>query len=152
MADLSAAVLQYALDHEGEKVGKRGECWDLAQEALKALGGDTSRTTKYDWGRTITMQQAGPGDIIQFGPRCKYTITNADGKWMQWSTGPMHTAIITQVYPSGRSFAILHQNYNNKKLVTPLDWFFSIGQFTHKGQSITISEVGGKAKFYRPVT
>ena len=57
----------------GKTVGK-GECWDLAEQALKQAGAQTSndlgpveKDTDYIWGEPINdVKDVGPGDILQF--------------------------------------------------------------------------------------
>jgi hypothetical protein len=74
-------------------VGK-GECWDLAEQALKQAGAQTSndlgpveQDTDYIWGAPINdVKDVGPGDILQFRDhvvtttiKTEYTFSDGSG-------------------------------------------------------------------------
>jgi len=70
MADtMSQKVVGWAHSKLRQRVG-RGECWDLADQALRASGARTSKTTgpddNYDWGTPVRIEQVVRGDILQF--------------------------------------------------------------------------------------
>jgi hypothetical protein len=48
----------------------RGECWDLADQALRQAGAQSSTTTgandDYVWGKEVPITTVVPGDILQF--------------------------------------------------------------------------------------
>ena len=76
MADsINQQVVRWSEGKVGQQVGA-GECWDLADRALKASGGNSSTTTgkddDYVWGTAVTSTQVVPGDILQFR---NYTVT-----------------------------------------------------------------------------
>lgn len=66
---LNQKVLVWARGRMGKQVG-RGECWDLAHQALTKSGAESSTTTgeddDYEWGEAIGVNDARPGDILQF--------------------------------------------------------------------------------------
>lgn len=69
-AERSNKVYQWARQQLNKRVGV-GECWDLADRALRQAGARTSTTTgpddNYDWGTPVNPVQAViPGDILQF--------------------------------------------------------------------------------------
>jgi hypothetical protein len=68
---LNQKVVVWAQGQLGKKLGK-GECWDLAESALKQAGAQTSNDlgpvdsdSDYIWGDQIEMKDVQPGDIIQ---------------------------------------------------------------------------------------
>jgi hypothetical protein len=110
MADtINQKVVQWSAGKVGQHLG-RGECWDLANQALKAAGANTSTTTgaddDYVWGTTVALNQVIPGDILQFRD---YTVTTKtttkvtfdDGSWSQDTATETeerehHTAVISR--------------------------------------------------------
>ena len=65
-------VHSFANNRIGQQVG-RGDCYDLADEALKTAGAksapDYGRITlkaDYKWGKEVNLLDAQPGDILQF--------------------------------------------------------------------------------------
>lgn len=101
-------ILAFCDDHKGKKVGK-GECWDLAKEALDKA--EATWTPPYQFGKELKKKEPVlAGDIIQFE---KVKIEYPDGAWKEF---PHHTAIIYKT--SGlNKFTIAEQNANGKKLV-----------------------------------
>ena len=149
MSALGNAVVQFARDHTGQKVGERGECWDLAEQALAHAGAKTSRdfgpvgeNTDYIWGTAINLNQLQPGDILQYRD---YTIrvTEADGAWQEM-TFTHHTAIVRQVLSNG-SISVYEQNFNNIRRVTSQNLFIRPG--TYGSRTVTVS---GSIWAYRP--
>lgn len=130
--NINKNIITFVNSKLNKKVG-RGECWDLAAQALSSSqakwDGRYSFGTKVDY----TTECVYPGDIIQFERVVvEYTI---DGSWMR-DEMQHHTAIIYEVQSTG-NFILAHQNYNNKRKVvlTPL-----------KMENIK----KGKAVIYRP--
>lgn len=120
-------------DKINKKVG-RGECWDLAAEALKAV--DAKWDKKFMFGREINYKAecVFEGDIIQFeGVKVKYKIGNS----IYSESLQHHTAIIYKVKTKG-DFVLCEQNTNvlGKKVG------FSDLQIEHI--------IKGKIKIYRP--
>jgi hypothetical protein len=74
---LNRAVLQYVESVIGKKVD-RGECWDLANQALTRINAKWDHQFKY--GRLLNPQKDTiyPGDIIQFKDVLVETITRHD--------------------------------------------------------------------------
>lgn len=89
----------------------RGECWDLANQALTVSGSYFDRSslkTIYTYGKEINhaKQEVLPGDIIQFtNVKLKYE----KGNTTYTETMAHHTAIVYQVYEKSR-FQLAHQN------------------------------------------
>jgi hypothetical protein len=129
-------VVAFAKKSIGEKVGN-GECWTLANDALKSAGGksssayrDTPNEGDYVWGELVYGREVKngkpvesgnaklkvvPGDIIQFRD-AKFAGQRADGGTYSM-TAVHHTAIVVNAAPDGKVIAILHQNWNGYKTV-----------------------------------
>jgi hypothetical protein len=106
----------------GQQVG-RGECWDLADQALRNSGAHSSNTTKanadYKWGKPIKLADAIGGDVLQFS-KYKVTIntttvtkfddgTETEETDTETVTRPHHTALVDRNPGNGRVI-ILEQN------------------------------------------
>lgn len=107
-------VLTWVRGNVGTMVGK-GECWDLAELALKQAGALTSndfgKVTKdadYVWGDKVEkLEDVLPGDILQFRNHVTTTITREkvvfrDGSWAEKTSTkaakrPHHTAIVNSM-------------------------------------------------------
>ena len=101
-------IVAYCDSNKGKKVGK-GECWDLAKEALDASG--ATWTSPYVFGKELGKKDPIlAGDIIQFE---KVKIVYPDGSWKEL---PHHTAIIYKVI-AGTKLMIAEQNANGKRFV-----------------------------------
>jgi hypothetical protein len=124
MSDLSINqnVIAWARGRLGQQVG-RGECWDLADQALRNAGAHSSNTTKananYTWGQAIKLGDAIPGDVLQF---LKYKVTTTTTTITKFADGteeeesevetierPHHTALVERS-PSNGWINILEQN------------------------------------------
>ncbi|HQV51642.1 MAG: hypothetical protein IPI00_08165 [Flavobacteriales bacterium] len=131
--ELNQRIVTFVLGHEGKKVG-RGECWDLAAEALNSGGATWDGSYVFgdivDWRKEEIL----PGDIVQFANvevefRSRNMITRE--RYMK------HTAVVVAVAGKGL-FTIAHQN------VEPV------------GKKVAMSKLymadvrGGKLTFYRP--
>ncbi len=132
------ALNQKIVDYVASQVGKRvdrGECWDLAYEALTK--NNCQWDGKYAYGKKVNpaTDSIYAGDLLQFeGVTVKYHENNATVK----ESFPHHTAIVYQVMGKGH-YKIAHQNFGNtakKVVVTEL-------KLTNK--------VSGTITFYRPV-
>ena len=118
----------YLRDKAGRAVGK-GECWDLAEEALAKSGAKTSNDlgtvtpdSNYVWGDPIgDVRQVIPGDILQFRDHKVTTktatkVTFRDGSWQTQveetfaKRGPQHTAIVNSRMAGDGSVEILEQH------------------------------------------
>lgn len=132
--ELNKEIFKYVKSVKGTKVD-RGECWDLANQALKLVDADWDKA--YVYGDKIDPQTDPiyPGDLIQFeNVKIKYT----EGNTTYTELMTHHTAIIYKVVQKG-IYEIAHQNT----------------QFS--GRKVGISSlnlnhiVQGKIYFYRPV-
>ena len=119
---LNQHVVTWARGKLGQKVGA-GECWDLADGALRAAGAASSTTTgdddDYVWGDSLIPAGALPGDIVQFRDY-EATIRHHDRQSRSRtaavpstrpktsSNGRITPAVIESVGPKG--FVVLEQN------------------------------------------
>lgn len=138
---INSKVIDYVNQNMGKKVG-RGECWDLAAEALaysNAYFDRRSVKTAMIYGRELdpSKDKILPGDMIQF--------KKVKMKWQEGNTiyqaelgMPDHTAIVYKVNGTG-DYEIAHQNTG--------EWGRKVGVNNFKLDRVT----GGKLKFYRPV-
>lgn len=142
MSNLNLKVIEFVKGKRGHKVGA-GECWDLAEEALKAAGAKTSRdygvitaNANYKWGNEIGKNELKAGDIAQFRNYKIEVITKthvridkkyADGS-TEWSENedtntqtnsfPHHTAVVgSALNTADNTVSLYHQNVENVKLV-----------------------------------
>src|SRR6185369_362308 len=93
LPELNQQILDFVNAHLKKKVG-RGECWDLAAEALDQAGAKWNH--KYKYGIRINPDSAAvfPGDIIQFeGVKLAFV---KDGK-KSWEQMYHHTAVIYSI-------------------------------------------------------
>ncbi|MFL5764837.1 MAG: CHAP domain-containing protein [Bacteroidia bacterium] len=91
-----------------KKVGK-GECWDLAKEALDTAGAKWE--APFGFGTELKKKnKVQPGDIIQFE---NVRIEYPDGSWKEL---PHHTAIVYKIISPGK-FTVAEQNVNGKRYV-----------------------------------
>lgn len=134
---LNAAVLEFARKNLGEQVGN-GECWTLANDALRAAGGKSSPSYTdypakgdYVWGVGVSgvsvadgkrTEESGaaklaplPGDIVQF--RDAKFVGARPGGGTYTMTASHHTAIVAAASPDGKTLMVLHQNWAGKKTV-----------------------------------
>lgn len=88
-----------------------GECWDLADRALRHAGADSSTTTglddDYEWGDPIDVSDVRPGDVLQFRDFVVTTSTTVDVTFADGSGSvdetevealrPHHTAIVDAI-------------------------------------------------------
>jgi hypothetical protein len=132
---LNQKIVNYVNTQIGRKVD-RGECWDLAYEALTK--NNCAWDGKYAYGKAVNPKTDSiyAGDLLQFeGVTVKYRDKNSFVK----ESFPHHTAIIYKVLGKG-NYKIAHQNYGDK------------------GKKVGISElnlkdkVSGSIVFYRPVS
>ncbi len=105
-------ILTYTKQAIGTKVG-RGECWDLAQQALDFS--DSLWRRPHQFGFPLKKGEAVlAGDIIQFqSTRFEWTKGNQSG-WKQLGF-PNHTSIVYAV--KGSQIQLAHQNVNGVKKV-----------------------------------
>ena len=102
---LNKEIYKYVKSVKGTKVD-RGECWDLANQALKLTNADWDKA--YIYGNKIDPKtdQVFPGDLIQFeNVKVQYT----EGNTTYTELMVHHTAIVYKVI-SKTVFEIAHQN------------------------------------------
>lgn len=103
-------IIQYVKGVIGKQVG-RGECWDLADEALmksEARFDKSSEKTLYIFGVEYNPQKETimPGDIIQFQ---KVIVKYQEGNKMLTESFGHHTAIVYEVM-NHQQIRLAHQN------------------------------------------
>jgi hypothetical protein len=131
---LNKEIVTYVRSVIGKQVD-RGECWDLANQAL--IRSKAKWDGLYQYGNKVDPKkdQIYPGDIIQFeNVQVKYKIDNS----IYTETMDHHTAIVYKVLDKGK-YEIAHQNtgFSGRTVgVSTLD----LSQVTK-----------GKLKFYRPM-
>jgi len=132
--ELNQGIIDFVTPKIKKKVG-RGECWDLANEALLSI--DAKWNGKYVFGRLVDdkTECVFPGDIIQME---SLKTVKKEGNRTDIQEFPHHTAIIYEVKGPGK-YVLAHQNT----------------EFT--GKKVGLSEldlayvVKGHFKIYRPV-
>jgi hypothetical protein len=113
--DINDRILSFVNSVMGTTVG-RGECWDLAQEALDAAGADWNRPFNFGTLLDPDKDRVKPGDIIQF-KTVKIVEVKPDGG-MRWEVlgAPDHTAVILSVRGK-KEYTLAHQNIGGKRSV-----------------------------------
>ena len=133
----NSQIVSYVESVIGKKVD-RGECWDLANEALKLVNAKWDLQFKY--GRLLDPEKdiIYPGDIIQF-KNVKVVTKSEDGHETKTETMAQHTAIVYKVYEKG-VFEIAHQNtaFSGRKVGT--------------SRLVLKNIKRGKIYIYRPIT
>ncbi len=136
---LNEAIVKYAGSVIGKQVG-RGECWDLADEALVSNQAQFDKRTKktlYIFGREYKpgKEPIYPGDIIQFK---NVVVSYRKGNMIMKEEYGHHTAIVYDVLGAGH-LKLAHQNtgFSGKKV--------GLSEFR-------LEDVKkGKMQFYRPI-
>lgn len=131
--ELNQKIIKYVNSVMGKQVD-RGECWDLANQALNQ--NNAKWNGEYIYGKPIDPEkdEVYPGDIIQFE---KVKVKYVNGNVITTETMGHHTAIVYKVYGKGK-YQLAHQNTG-----------FS-------GRKVGLSDLylenvmKGKMKFYRP--
>jgi hypothetical protein len=120
--EASKAVLHFATEKIKAQVGS-GECYDLADEALKGAGaksapdhGTITASADYVWGREVPLSEAKPGDVIQFRDY-KYDKRDEIKESGEWKTQEAqrrhHTAVVESVDDQGVA-VVIEQNVGDK--------------------------------------
>lgn len=134
--ELNNRVIAFVNRVMGTTVG-RGECWDLAQQALDQSLADWTRPTTFGLLLNPDTTEIKAGDIIQF--RNLKTTEHLPGGVTKWETfgAPDHTAVVYKVLGK-KHFTLAHQNIGGKRSVVKSD--------------VNLTNVtGGKYWIYRPV-
>jgi hypothetical protein len=118
LPEINHMILMYVDKVMGTTVG-RGECWDLADQALAYAGAKfdkTSRKTIYIFGDRYDPDHEGimPGDIIQFED---VSVSYREGNMIYKESYTHHTAIVFKVNKD-HSLELAHQNtsFGGKKV------------------------------------
>jgi hypothetical protein len=114
---LNQQIVKYVSSVIGKKVD-RGECWDLANEALTLINAKWNHEFKYGILLDPKKDSIYPGDIIQFkNVVLEYDLPDGSGKAKE--TMEQHTAIVYKVFSQG-NFEIAHQNtgFSGRKVGT----------------------------------
>ena len=107
MPQANAEIVKYVTSVIGKKVD-RGECWDIANQALTRVNGKWDH--KFVYGKLLDPKRdvVFPGDIIQFkNVVLEYTLPSGKGKATE--TMKQHTAIVYRVI-SADEYELAHQN------------------------------------------
>lgn len=130
---MNEQIIGFVNSNLNKKVGK-GECWDLANEALILAQAKWDGNLKFGRKLDYKKECVYPGDIIQFEKvKVKYT----ENKITYQEAMAHHTAIIYEVKGTG-DYILAHQNtaYTGRKVGT---------------SSLNLMNVtGGKISIYRP--
>jgi len=131
---LNKQIVEYVKTTIGKKVD-RGECWDLANQALTRNNAEWD--LEYKYGKLLNPKNDTiyPGDVIQFeGVKVKYK----KGNTTYTESMEHHTAIVYRVIGKG-VYELAHQNtgFSGRK----------VGLSTIDVSTIT----KGKMKIYRPI-
>lgn len=102
---MNQEIIEYTKTKVNKKVD-RGECWDLAAQALR--NSNAQWNGEYVFGKEINYKKecVFPGDIMQFE---EVEIEYTKGNTTYSESMPHHTAIIYQVKSEG-VFVLAHQN------------------------------------------
>ena len=138
---INQKVVTWTQGQLGKQIGK-GECWDLAEQALKQAGAQTSndlgpvdQDSDYIWGDSVAIKDVIPGDILQFRDHevtttteTEYTFADGSSETVSETTTaerPHHTAIVNSKLDSDGTVKTLDQHVKprgkvvqNKKLYT----------------------------------
>ena len=170
MGAVNQSVIDFAKKNVKKQVGKNGTCWDLAEEALKASGAQTSKdfgkvtaSANYKWGTPVVLSQVQPGDIIQFKDHKVIIVTT---KVTKLPDGRVITEKRTEVHKRGHHTAIaassavdgmvtvFEQHVNGTTVVTPNNVNFENRTTVKTDDNVTTTTkitVIGHFWFYRPV-
>ncbi|MBX3170382.1 MAG: CHAP domain-containing protein [Candidatus Eremiobacteraeota bacterium] len=157
------AVLDFAKSKQGQKVGS-GECFDLADQALKKNGfktasdyGPVTKDGDYQWGKEVPLGESKPGDVLQFRDYENETTTRTenDKGWQEkteTSSRPHHTAVVVANDGKG-NITVLEQNAPKGSKVTQRVLHMGNGTNTSEKNGTTTTETqttNGTVTAYRP--
>jgi hypothetical protein len=128
----NAKIVEYVTSVVGKKVG-RGECWDLANEALTYANAKWEFPTTFGKPIDYKKETILAGDLIQI--RNVVMESRTDTSLVRWKMVE-HTAIVFASEENGR-IRIAEQNVNGVRKVILSNW--------------NLNDVkSGKLQFYRP--
>ena len=132
---MNKKIIQYVKSVIGTQVD-RGECWDLANQAL--IRNKAQWDGEYKYGKAVNPEkdEIFPGDLIQFK---NVKLTYKVGNTIYKETMKHHTAIVYKVLAKGK-YELAHQNtgFSGRK----------VGISTLDLSTVT----KGKLYFYRPTS
>lgn len=131
---LNQQIISFVDQKIGKKVG-RGECWDLAQEALDKYNAEWNGNLLFGKEIDPKKEVVLPGDIVQFE---KVKVKYFDGKYEISEEYQHHTAIVYSVDNKG-NYQLAQQNTS--------DLGKKVGVAPFRMQDVQ----RGTVKFYRPV-
>lgn len=105
MPTMNKEIIRYVESVIGQQVD-RGECWDLAYQALNRVEADWDGRFKYGKKVDPLKDKIFPGDLIQFD---NVKIQYKEGNTTYTETMGQHTAVVYEVLGKGR-YRIAHQN------------------------------------------
>jgi hypothetical protein len=159
---LGENIVEFARAHLGQQVGD-GECYDLADEALRHAGarsapdyGEITGDADYVWGQRVALADAQPGDIVQFHDfTLRTTVISSFDASQRWETyiREHHTSIVERNL--GGTLILLEQNVE-PGLVVQRTTLSVVSGAVHggpdgaPGDTVT-NEVAGDAWVYRPL-
>lgn len=110
---LNQRIHSYVKSSKGKRIG-RGECWDLAAQALNSV--KAKWDGRYGFGQKVNFMSdcIFPGDILQFH---KVVFESKSGYQTRREEMMHHTAVIYEVLGPGK-YIIAHQNANGVRKVT----------------------------------
>lgn len=162
---VNAQVVSFAQSRMGNRVGRRGECWDLAEEALRSAGARSSRDlgpvrpdSDYVWGTLIPLSSLQAGDIVQFRNynltiRTTTTTSSGGGSWNeQTQSRPHHTAIVAAIGSNG-AIEVYEQNVGRRRVVMRNTLYFQSSRSERReGGAVIVTQVtvSGTLWYYRP--
>jgi hypothetical protein len=121
---LGQQVVIWAQGKVGKKVGK-GECWDLAEAALKQAGAQTSNDlgpmgedADYVWGDSIAIKDVEPGDVLQFRD---YEVKTTTVTKYVWDDGSSETIEEEDIAERGHHTAVVNGMPDSSGVVKTLD-------------------------------
>jgi len=134
--ELNGKIVEFVNRVMGTTVG-RGECWDLAQQALDQNLADWARPTRFGFPLNPETDEIKVGDIVQFR-NLKITGQLPGGVMRFEALGsPDHTAVIYKVLGNKR-YTLAHQNVRGIRRVI-------------KGDINLANVTSGNYWVYRPV-
>lgn len=131
---LNTEIIKYVKTKVSKKVG-RGECWDLAAEALNTVGAKWDGD--YGFGKPVNLNKecVYPGDVIQF---TDVTVMYQKDQSIFTEVMQQHTAIIYEV-KAAKEFVLADQNTGSSGK--------TVGLHPLELKNIT----SGTFKIYRPI-
>lgn len=153
---LGERVVQFAVSQLGQVV-PNGECFALVDRALRTAGarsaadyGPVTGDVDYVWGQPVTLDQARPGDILQFR-NFSSTVASDTGSEQEETTEERrhHSAILERNRGEGE-FAVLEQNAPLHSPVHRTLLCMRGGHWEYPDETINVT-VTGQFWIYRPV-